>query len=244
MSWKNERMNTDMNRSQEILEELQQLSDPAYREFHSRLVPGETDLLGVRVPVLRRYAKELYAKADRQADVLLQEIGDSCYEEIMLQGMIIGLQKNVPKETLFAQIEAFVPKIRNWGICDTFCAGLKEVRKYREETWEFLQKYLQSDQEFEIRFGVVMLLDHYLEEAYLPKLFAVAGRIHHEGYYVKMAVAWLLSICFVKYYEETCRFMEHAALDDVTYNKALQKARESLRISKEQKEQLQAMKRR
>lgn len=233
-----------MSRSQEIYEELKTLSDPAYREFHSGLVPGETALLGVRVPVLRQYAKELYAKAGKQADVVLRDIDDSCYEEIMLQGMIIGLQRNVPKETLFAQIEAFVPKIRNWGICDTFCASLKEVRKYREETWGFLQKYLQSDQEFEIRFGVVMLLDHYMEEDYLPKLFEIAESIHHEGYYVKMAVAWLLSICFVKDYEKTRQFMEHARLDDVTYNKALQKARESLRISKEQKEQLQAMKRR
>lgn len=91
---------------------------------------------------------------------------------------------------------------------------------------------------------MVMLLDHYMEEDYLPKLFEIAESIHHEGYYVKMAVAWLLSICFVKDYEKTRQFMEHAGLDDVTYNKALQKARESLRISKEQKEQLQAMKRR
>ena len=173
-----------------------------------------------------------------------KEIGDDYYESITLQGMIIGMQRNIPREHLFAQIEAFVPKIRNWGICDTFCAGLKKVRKYPEETWGFLQKYLQSDKEFEIRFGVVMLLDHYMSEKYLEKLFAISESIHHEGYYVKMAVAWLLSICFVKFYDETLAFMETAKLDDFTYNKALQKARESLRISKEEKKQLQAMKRR
>ncbi len=174
----------------------------------------------------------------------MQEIGDSCYEEITLQGMIIGLQRNVPSEMLFAQIKGFVPKIRNWAICDTFCASLKETRKYREDTWEFLRPYLQSDLEFDVRFGVVMLLDHYMKREYLDRLFATAQSVHHEGYYVKMAVAWLISICFVKFYDETMAFMKQAKLDDFTYNKALQKARESRQISNVQKAQLQAMKRR
>lgn len=233
-----------MSRREEIYQDLQSLSDTDYREFHSALVPGEEQLLGVRIPVLRQYAKELYAKSGKRADVLLQEIGDDYYESITLQGMIIGMQRKIPKERLFAQIEDFVPKIRNWGICDTFCASLKEVRKYPEETWEFLQQYLKSDQEFEIRFSVVMLLDHYMNEKYLKRLFDVSESIDHEGYYVKMAVAWLISICFVKFYDETLAFMKTAKLDDFTYNKALQKARESLRISRDQKAQLQAMKRR
>lgn len=133
-----------MSRQKEIYQELQSLSDPKYKEFHGGLVPGEENLLGVRIPALRRYARELFTKSGGRADILLQEIGDSCYEEITLQGMIIGLQRNVPSEMLFAQIKGFVPKIRNWAICDTFCASLKETRKYREDTWEFLQPYLQS----------------------------------------------------------------------------------------------------
>lgn len=233
-----------MSRQKEIYQELQSLSDPKYKEFHGGLVPGEENLLGVRIPALRRYARELFTKSGGRADILLQEIGDSCYEEITLQGMIIGLQRNVPSEMLFAQIEGFVPKIRNWAICDTFCASLKETRKYREDTWEFLRPYLQSDLEFDVRFGVVMLLDHYMKREYLERLFATAQSVHHEGYYVKMAVAWLISICFVKFYDETMAFMKQAKLDDFTYNKALQKARESRQISNVQKAQLQAMKRR
>ena len=233
-----------MSRREEIYKDLQSLSDAKYREFHGALVPGEDQLLGVRIPVLRQYARELYAMYGKRTDVLLQEIGDDYYESITLQGMIISMQRKIPREKLFAQIEDFVPKIRNWGICDTFCASLKEVRRYPEETWEFLQKYLKSDKEFETRFGVVMLLDHYINEEYLDRLFAVLESILHEGYYVKMAVAWLISICFVRFYDETLTFMETAKLDDFTYNKALQKARESLRISKEQKDHLQTMKRR
>ncbi len=234
----------NMNRQEIICEDLQSLSDPKYREFQGGLIPGENRLLGVRIPVLRQYAGEIYAKCGKQADTLLQEIGDNYYETIVLQGMIIGMQKKIPREKLFAQIESFVPKIRNWGICDTFCAGLKEVRRYPDETWDFLQKYLRSDKEFEIRFAIVMMLDYYINEKYLERLFKASESVHHDGYYVKMAVAWLLSICFVKFYDETLMFMKKAELDDFTYNKALQKARESRRISKEQKEKLQAMKRR
>ena len=90
-----------MSRQKEIYQELQSLSDPKYKEFHGGLVPGEENLLGVRIPALRRYARELFTKSGGRADILLQEIGDSCYEEITLQGMIIGLQRNVPSEMFF-----------------------------------------------------------------------------------------------------------------------------------------------
>jgi len=227
----------------EIREHIFSLADDAYREFHSRLVPGEEKLVGVRVPVLRAYAKELYAASGGYADALISVIGDEYYEEIMLQGMIIGLQKKAEPEQLFAQIDKFVPKITNWGVCDTFCAGLKQTKKYPEKMYDFLQKYLCSDAEFEIRFGVVMLLDYYITDEYLERIFAAAQAITHDGYYVKMAVAWLISMCFVKFYEETKEFMQKCTLDDFTYNKALQKARESLRLTKEQKEDLKGMKR-
>ncbi len=226
-----------------IREHIFSLEDGAYRDFHSRLVPGEDKLIGVRVPVLRGYAKELYAASGGDVELLISAIGDEYYEEIMLQGMLIGMQKKAEPAKLFVQIDEFVPKIRNWGVCDTFCAGLKQTKKYPCEMYEFLQKYLTSDEEFEIRFGVVMLLDYYINEEYLERIFAAAQAITHEGYYVKMAVAWLISMCFVKFYEETKEFMQNCTLDDFTYNKALQKARESLRLTKEQKEEMKGMKR-
>ena len=118
-----------MSRQKEIYQDLQSLSDPKYKEFHGGLVPGEENLLGVRIPALRRYARELFTKSGGRADILLQEIGDSCYEEITLQGMIIGLQRNVPSEVLFAQIKGFVPKIRNWAIC-FMASGFSGWKKY------------------------------------------------------------------------------------------------------------------
>lgn len=234
-------MNTEINRKT-IKEDIFELQDDGYREFHSSLVPGEDKIIGVRVPVLRKYAKELYSRYAGDTEELIGIIDDEYYEEIMLQGMLIGFQKKIGADSLFRQIDGFVPKIRNWGICDVFCAGLKQVKKYPEETYEFLQKYLDSSEEFNIRFGLVMLLDYYINEDYLHKILKKTEEIKHEGYYVKMAAAWLISICFVRFYDETLEFMKRCRLDDFTYNKALQKARESFRITPEQKDELKGMK--
>ncbi len=224
---------------QKIKEKLFELSDQKYKEFHSGLCPGTDNIIGVRVPVLRNYAKELAKKYN--IEELLQEINNQYYEEVMLQGMLIGLEKQ-DFNTLQKQIRQFVPKIDNWAICDVFCAGLKQTKKHKKEMWNFLQKYLKSNKEFEIRFGIVMILDYYIEEEYLEKIFAIFDDITSDAYYVQMAVAWAISICLIRFYNETIKYLRIAKLDKFTYNKALQKAIESYRITKEQKEELKNMK--
>ncbi|MCI8637075.1 MAG: DNA alkylation repair protein [Clostridia bacterium] len=224
---------------QKIKEKLFELSDQKYKEFHSGLCPGTDNIIGVRVPVLRNYAKELSKKYN--IEELLQEIDNQYYEEIMLQGMLIGLEKQ-DFNTLQKQIKQFVPKIDNWAICDVFCAGLKQTKKHKKEMWNFLQKYLKSNKEFEIRFSIVMILDYYIEEEYLKKIFAIFDDITSDAYYVQMAVAWAISICLIRFYNETIKYLRIAKLDKFTYNKALQKAIESYRITKEQKEELKNMK--
>ena len=158
----------------------------------------------------------------------------------MLQGMIIGLEKDM--QNLLKDIEKFVPKIDNWGVCDVFCAGLKITKKHTKEMWDFLQKYVTSDKEFEIRFGVVMILDYYITDDYLEKNFAIFDHIKSNQYYVQMAVAWAISICLIKFYDKTLQYLKQAKIDKFTYNKALQKAIESYRISDEQKIELRKMK--
>lgn len=226
-----------------IRERIFMLADEEYRQFHSRLVPGEEMIVGVRVPVLRKYAKELWISWEGTPEQLIDEIGDKYYEEIMLQGMTIGLNRKADITWLFEQIDIFVPKINNWAVCDIFCGGLKQTGNYKEEMKSFLEKYIRSDKEYHIRFAVVMMLNYYIEDEYLEWIFETAESIVHEGYYVKMAVAWLISICFVKFYDRTKEFIQRCSLDDFTYNKALQKARESLRLSLLHKEELKKMKR-
>ena len=224
---------------QKIKEELKSLQDKKYKEFHSKLCPGTNNIIGIRIPVLREYAKTLLKEKDFKT--LINNIDDEYYEEIMLQGMLIGLVKKDFNE-IKPYIENFTPKINNWAICDTFCAGLKITKKYKEEMWNLINKYVTSDQEFYIRFAVVMILDYYIAEEYIEADFKIFNNIKSDKYYVQMAVAWAISICFIKYYEKTIEYIKTANLDKFTYNKAIQKAIESYRITKEQKDILKKMK--
>ncbi|MCI8444256.1 MAG: DNA alkylation repair protein [Clostridia bacterium] len=220
---------------QKIKQELIKLQDQKYKEFHSRLCSSMAPILGIRVPILRNYAKELLKQ--NTFPELMQNIDDEYYEEIMLQGMLIGLAKEDFK-TILESIKNFLPKIDNWAICDVFCAGLKMTKKNQEAMWEFLKQCVKSEQEFEIRFGVVMLLDYFIEEKYLKDIFQILEEIKSQKYYVQMAVAWAISICLIKYYDETLVYLEKANLDTFTYHKALQKGIESDRITLEQKQVL------
>lgn len=229
-----------MRMKQIIKEELKELADKTYKEFHKNLCPGTENILGVRVPVLRNYAKKL-AK-EYEIKYLLENIDNEYYEEIMLQGMLIGLEKNDDIQEILKDIEKFIPKINNWAVCDVFCAGLKITKKNLNKMWEFLQKYVKSSKEFEIRFGVVMILDYYITESYLDRNFKVFDSIKSDKYYVQMALAWAVSICLIKFYDKTIEYLNKCKLDKFTYNKALQKAIESYRITNEQKEELRNMK--
>lgn len=225
---------------QKIKKDLKELADLKYKQFHSLLCPGIENIIGVRVPILRKYSKELFIKKDWKDTI--EQIDNEYYEEIMLQGMLIGQAQKEDIKIVLKYIEKFVPKIDNWAICDTFCSGLKITKKYKNEMWKFIEKYLKSNNEFEIRFAVVMILDYYIEEEYLEKIFRIFARVKNEGYYVKMAVAWAISICLIKFYEQTIEFLQNSNLDIRIYNKSIQKAIESYRITNEQKEFLKKMK--
>ena len=223
-----------------IKEDLFKLQDKKYQEFHSKLCPGTDNIIGIRIPVLREYAKKLLKENDFKT--LINYIDDEYYEEIMLQGMLIGLAKSNFNE-IKPYIENFIPKIDNWAICDTFCAGLKITKKYKREMWNLINTYITSDEEFFIRFAVVIILDFYIEEEYIKENFKIFNNIKSDKYYVQMAVAWAISICFAKYFDKTIKYMKTANLDDFIYNKAIQKAIESYRITKEEKDILRKMKR-
>ncbi len=236
---------------EKVREILFSMAEPELAEFSGGLLGEEakekTRLLGVRLPKLRQCAKEI-ARADGMEYLdnfpLEYADGEIIYmEEIMLYGMVIGHLKE-RLEKLFPYIKKYVSWINNWSLCDSFCCGLKQTKKQPQEMWEFLQRYLVSDQEYEIRFGVVMLMDYYVQPEYIDRLLKIADSIHHEGYYVKMGVAWMLSVCLIKEWEKSFAYMSSPDnhLDDMTYAKTVQKCRESYRLTKEQKDRLTELK--
>lgn len=220
---------------EEIEELLLQEAEPDFCKFTSRLLPGVEPILGVRLPKLHRLAKTL-AKGEYKK--FLMEAPETSYEMILLKGMVIGYAKGLPAAEHIELVSWFVPKIDNWSVCDSFCGGLKFTREAKEEVWEFLQPYFASEAPFDIRFAFVMALDYYIEESYLPKLFVWADQVSCENYYVKMAVAWALSMCYVKFPKETEHYLDACKLDVFTYKKTIQKICESLRVDAEQKQQL------
>ena len=218
---------------QKIRNRLISLSDEKYRIFSSSLIPNIDNLLGVRLPILRKLAKEI-AHGDWE-----EFLNAECQymEETMLQGLVIGLKGDL------SHVEKFVPKINNWSVCDSFCCSLKFTNDNPSEVWEFIQKYLNSNKEYDIRFGTVMILNYFVEEKYLEKIFGFINRFSNKEYYAQMAVAWLVSVCFAKFPDKTMDFLKHTTLDDCTYNKSIQKITESLKTDKITKQKIKLLKR-
>lgn len=231
---------------QDLKRELLSLADPDYQKFQLALIPNlpSSMLIGVRLPALRKIAKRL---AKSVGSEYLECACDDSFEEIMLQGMVIGNLKADTLEALdeiFRFIRRFVPKISNWSVCDSFCAGLKLSSVWPEEVCHFLDGFLKSGREFEIRFGVVMLLNYYVEEARLGNLFQTFDeicRLPGELFYARMAVAWAVSICFVKYPEPTMKYLYKNDMDPFTYKKSLQKIIESRQAEDELKKTIRSM---
>ena len=225
--------------NEEIRKKLIELSDAKYKEFSAGLCPGvNIEMLGVRIPKIRKLAKEIVKDNPEE---YLKNPQEKYFEELMLQALVIANLK-IDLEKKKEYIISFVPKINSWAICDSFCVDLKDADKNPEFFWKIISKYFKSNKEYELRFAVVMLLDHYVKEEYIDKIFEVVDNIKNEEYYVEMGIAWLVAEMYIKFPKQTMEYLKNCKLNKFTYNKALQKARESYRVSKEEKEILNKMK--
>ena len=215
--------------------ELESLADPTYKAFNESLLPGVETAYGIRLPQMRQVAKALL----RQDPVgFLEHFQPNCYEETQLRGLVIGGMK-LPWEEKRPLVEDFLPRIDNWAVCDTFCGSLKPRSPQDVPLmWEFLKPLYASDEEYKARFAAVMQLSHFVDAAHLEEGLGLLGQVRHPGYYAKMAVAWALSVWFVKFPQETESLLAQRAFEPWVQNKAIQKVRESRRVSKEDKERL------
>lgn len=231
-------ININKSINEEIRSKLFNLSEDEYRNFHNKLCPNTENILGVRLPLLRNIAKDL---AKNNWEAYLNNPYNEYYEEIMIEGLTIGYIKT-DINTRLKYIKRFIPKIDNWAICDSFCNNLKFTKKNLNEVWEFISTYLSSNKEFELRFAIVMMLHYYINEEYIDRVLHILNDINHEGYYVKMAVAWAISFAYIKFPHKTLVFLKNNNLDSFTYNKSLQKIIESTRVSNEDKDLIRSMK--
>ena len=224
---------------EKYIEELKRNSDEQYKEFHSGLAgEGNTELIGVRSPILRNMAKAI---CKGNAKAFLECCQSRYYEEIVVEGMVIGNLK-LQYDELSPLVDTYIPKISSWAINDLFCTSLKQIKKEKKLWFHHIERYLDSNNPWEIRFCLVLMLSYFLEEDYIKEVLERTDRIRNEHYYVKMAQAWLIATAFCKCREETLKYLKNNNLSQWVLNKSIQKIRESYRVPEEDKRKLLKLK--
>ena len=225
-----------------ILEEFHNLARRANKPFTQGLHPGVPHVLGLRIPDLRSLAKRI---ASKDWERYLSDAGEYYMEERILHGLVLGYIHPDNLEMYLKRVTRFVSLINSWSVCDTFsfAGGYPYVIKNQECIWSYLKVRMQGTQEYEVRFGVVMAIKYFIIQRYVDELFNCLDSISNEGYYARMAVAWAISVCYVKFPTRTLEYLSQNNLDDFTYNKSLQKILESYRVSDSDKQLIKSMKR-
>lgn len=228
----------DMQITEYIESRLFELQDLEYKEFHSRLMPNvETErIIGVRTPNLRKLSKELAKEAD--IELFLGQLPHQYYEENNVHGFVIETFKDYDK--VIEYLDRFLPYVDNWATCDMMTP--KIFGKHLPQLLEKIDEWIESDNTYMTRFGIRMLMNFYLEENFEQKYLEKVAGIRSEEYYVNMMIAWYFATALAKQYDTTVKVIENHQLDKWIHNKTIQKAVESNRITKQQKEYLKTLK--
>ena len=222
---------------QEIRDELFRLRDPGYREFHRKLIPtvDPQRIIGVRTPELRALAKTLLRRGDARA--FLEELPHEYFDENQLHAFLLSEEKDFP--ACLAGVERFLPWVDNWATCDQLSP--KVFKKHRAELLEPIRRWIAGGETFTVRFGLGMLMEHFLDGDFDPAYPELAASVRSEEYYVRMMVAWYFATALAKQWDAALPWLEARRLDEWTHNKTIQKAAESYRISPEQKAYLRTL---
>ena len=223
----------------DFLNELYSLQDLKFKDFHSKLIMSDK-LIGVRTPELKRIAKVI---ARSNYEEFFKENRHELYEENLVHGLVLGYLK-LEFNDLKPLVDEFIPHINNWAVCDATVANLKVYKKNKTKDIVFneIKNYIKDDNPWINRFGYVMLLEYFIEEKYINEIFELCSN-YKEEYYVKMSIAWLISMCYIKFKGRTLTFLKKNKLDVWTHNKAIQKTIESYRVTEEDKKMFRSLKR-
>lgn len=226
-----------MKRS-EIVKELRALSDEKYAAMQKKIIPNVDPerIIGVRTPALRDLAKTIYREED--TGEFLHLLPHEYFDEDQLHAFIICLEKDF--DQCIVDTEAFLPYINNWATCDQLSP--KAFQKEPQRLLPYIEKWIVSDEPYTVRFGVGMLMQHFLDERFKTEYADLVSSIRSDEYYVNMMIAWYFATALSKQYEAVLPYIEQRKLDARTHNKAIQKAVESRRITDEQKAYLKSLK--
>lgn len=220
-------------------EQLFNLHSEDYKKFSEKIINTKYPIIGVKTDIIKKIAKnninnyQTYFKEQH-----------TYYEEYMIHGFMLGYLK-LPYEDIIQYIDEYINYINCWSMVDSIVSNLKVLKKHLKETFEIAKQYINSNEEFRVRFGYCILLSYYInteEKDYLKEILLLCNK-PHDKYYIQMMVAWLLSVAYVKFKEEVLQFLYNNNLDDFTYNKTISKICDSFRVSKQEKEQLKKIRR-
>jgi len=219
----------------EIRERLLSMGEAEYREFSAKLMPtvNKEEVIGIRTPMLRKYAKEL-----TDYEEFLSDLPHRYYEENNLHAFLIERERDFDK--CIRRLDAFLPYVNNWATCDSMKP--KVLKKEPEKLMAHIRRWISSGETYTVRYAIGLLMSHYLGEHFKKRYLEMVAQVKSEEYYVNMMRAWYFATALAKQYEATLPYLEKGLLDPWTHNKTIQKAVESLRISPSQKQYLKTLK--
>ena len=221
-----------------ILTKLLELQDRDYAEFQSKLTPTvpKENFIGVRVPEIRKLAKQYIQ--DSESETFLTSLPHDYYDENMLHGLL--LSEITDYRLCVEKVDEFLPYVDNWAVCDIMSP--KIFKKHKSELIQKVREWSASSEVYTCRFGIEMLMRHFLDEDYRSEYLDIPAKVHSEEYYVKMMVAWFFATALAKQWEDAIVYLTDYKLEPWIHNKTIQKACESYRITNEQKEFLKSLK--
>ena len=223
-----------------IDQKLKALAETDYKAFNEKLIPTNYEIWGIRMPALKKLAKELSKETD--IENYLKNAEFTSYEHLLLYGLILGNLQQFSLETLFTYIDPLILRFDNWAHVDTLTSSFKIFKQYPEEVIAHFLPLKTDEGEFTKRFFVILLICYFMEEKYIESTLQHLSEMTQGEYYVDMAIAWALSVGLVKFYDQTLPYLQQKVFTKFVHNKAIQKARESYRIKAEIKEFLNGMK--
>ena len=224
----------------EVKEFILANADEKVSAFASKLITTKSRIYGVKLPKLRKFVKNM--TDEERLSYLKEDLTDKSYEEILLYGFALGSQK-LSYEEFLTYFYKFVPFVDNWSTCDSPLSSMKIIAKNRKEFLIEIDKLLSSNENFQQRIAIVALLDFYINEEYIDLIFNYCEKIRSSAYYVRMAKAWLLSFCYIKFKNETYDYLLNGMLDDFTLNKTISKICDSYRVNDIDKQRVRLLRR-